>query len=214
MLPIVIKYTVIRRTLTYWEIILSLIIPIHITYSPIYSQWSNNTVWGSCCSAHQDVSRFGERTVSVMNSIVVLLNAVYIWAIERFFFNFLTVNCYKWRHTSWNVYYRPTSICRFIIATHLWKVYYRHTYWIVYYRHTSIGRFIIATRLLVSPNIYWEVYYRHTSIGEFIIDIRQLVAILSPHIYWDVHYRLTSICKFIVDIRLSVHLLSPYIYNW
>ena len=34
MLPILISYKIIHHTLTYWEIILSMIILIHITYSP------------------------------------------------------------------------------------------------------------------------------------------------------------------------------------
>ena len=37
MLHILMNYKVIRHTLTYWEIIISMIIPIHITYSLIYS---------------------------------------------------------------------------------------------------------------------------------------------------------------------------------
>ena len=36
MLPILINYKVIRHTLTYWEIILSMIIPKHIAHSPTY----------------------------------------------------------------------------------------------------------------------------------------------------------------------------------
>ena len=36
MLPILISYTVIHHTLTYCEIILSVIILIYITYSPTY----------------------------------------------------------------------------------------------------------------------------------------------------------------------------------
>ena len=36
MLPILINYKVIHHTLTYSGIILSMIIPIHITYSPTY----------------------------------------------------------------------------------------------------------------------------------------------------------------------------------
>ena len=58
MLPILINYKVSHHTLTYCEIITSVIIPIHITYSPTWHQWrlmiciaidngSNNTVGGS-----------------------------------------------------------------------------------------------------------------------------------------------------------------------
>ena len=36
MLPILINYMVIHHTLTYWGIILSMINPVHITYSPTY----------------------------------------------------------------------------------------------------------------------------------------------------------------------------------
>ena len=36
MLPILINYMVIHHKLTYWWIILSMINPIHITYSPTY----------------------------------------------------------------------------------------------------------------------------------------------------------------------------------
>ena len=36
MLPILINYMIIHHTLTYWGIILSMINPIHITYSPTY----------------------------------------------------------------------------------------------------------------------------------------------------------------------------------
>ena len=72
MLPILINYTVIHHTLTYWGIILSMINPIHITYSPTYpsvetddiriyiDNGSDNTVGGSYYSAHQTVGKFSE----------------------------------------------------------------------------------------------------------------------------------------------------------
>ena len=57
MLPILINYMVIDHTLTYWGIILSMINPIHITYSPTYPsvetgdmhrywQWQWQYSWG------------------------------------------------------------------------------------------------------------------------------------------------------------------------
>ena len=57
MLPILINYKVIHHTLAYWEIILSIIIPKHIAYSPTcltletddkhrYWQWQTQYCWG------------------------------------------------------------------------------------------------------------------------------------------------------------------------
>ena len=74
MLPILINYKVIHHTLTYWEIILSMIIPEHITYSPTclsvetddsiaIDNDRNYTFGGGCYSAHQAVSKVGNTTL-------------------------------------------------------------------------------------------------------------------------------------------------------
>ena len=80
MLPILINYKVIHHTLTYWEIILSLIIPKHVTYSPTclsvetddkhcYLQWQKQILLGgaSCYSAHQAISKFAEHNIGMVS---------------------------------------------------------------------------------------------------------------------------------------------------
>ena len=80
MLPILINQKVIHHTLTYCRIILSMIIPIHITYSPLIHQWrlmiciaidngSNNTVGGSYYSAHQAVGKFAEHHIDMVKCV-------------------------------------------------------------------------------------------------------------------------------------------------
>ena len=65
-------------TLTCWEIILFMIIPKHITYSPTclsvvaddkhrYWQWQKYTVRGGCYSAHQAVSKFTEHNIDMVS---------------------------------------------------------------------------------------------------------------------------------------------------
>ena len=69
MLPILISYKVIHHTLTNNGIIVTMITPIHITYSNTYpsvetddmhsiDNGSDNTVGGSYYSAHQAVGKF------------------------------------------------------------------------------------------------------------------------------------------------------------
>ena len=78
MLPILINYKFIHHTLTYWEIILSMIIPKHITYSPTcltvqtdnkhrYWQWQTQYCWGGCYSAHQAVRKFAEHNINMVS---------------------------------------------------------------------------------------------------------------------------------------------------
>ena len=72
MLPMLINYEVIRHTLTYWEVILSMIIAIHITYSPTYpsvNAVSNNNVVRSYYSAHQAVSKFAEHHIDMISCV-------------------------------------------------------------------------------------------------------------------------------------------------
>ena len=52
MLPILIYYMIIHHTLTYWRIILSMINPIHITYSHTYPSVETGDMhhyWQYCC---------------------------------------------------------------------------------------------------------------------------------------------------------------------
>ena len=56
MLPMLINYMIIHHTLTYWGIILSMINPIHITYSPTYPSVETGDMhrywrwqWQYCC---------------------------------------------------------------------------------------------------------------------------------------------------------------------
>ena len=78
MLPILINYKVIHHTLTYWEIILSMIIPKHMTYSPTcltvetddkhrYWQWQTEYCWGGRYSAHQAESKFAEHHIDMVS---------------------------------------------------------------------------------------------------------------------------------------------------
>ena len=80
MLNIPTSYKVIHHTLTYRKIILSMIILIHITYSPSYLSAetddmhdcffnSNNTFGGSCTSSHQAVSKFTEHHIDMVSCI-------------------------------------------------------------------------------------------------------------------------------------------------
>ena len=75
MLPILINYKVIRHRLTYWQIILSVII-----LFPLILQWrlqiciaidngSNNTVGGSSYPAHQAVSKCAEHNIHMVSCI-------------------------------------------------------------------------------------------------------------------------------------------------
>ena len=78
MLPILINYKVIHHTLTNWEIIISMIIPKHITYSSTclsvdtddkhrIDNDRNNTVGGGCYSAYQAVSKFAEHNIDMVS---------------------------------------------------------------------------------------------------------------------------------------------------
>ena len=80
MLPILINYMVIHHTLTYWGIILLMINPVHITYSPTYPsvetgdmhrywQWQWQDYWGSYYSAHQAVCKFAEHHIDMVSCI-------------------------------------------------------------------------------------------------------------------------------------------------
>ena len=78
MLPILINYKVINHTLTYIEIIISMILPKHIAYSPTcltvetddklaIDNGRHNTVGGGCYSAHQAVSKFAEHNIEMVS---------------------------------------------------------------------------------------------------------------------------------------------------
>ena len=81
MLPTLINYKVIRHTLTYWKIILIMIISIYIYHTLILiHQWrlmicitidngSNNTVENSCYSAHQAVSRLAKHHIDMVSCV-------------------------------------------------------------------------------------------------------------------------------------------------
>ena len=79
-LPILINYMVIHRTLTYWGIILPIINPMHITYSPTYPsvetddmhgyrQFQWQYCWGSYYSAHQAVGKFAEHHIDMVSCV-------------------------------------------------------------------------------------------------------------------------------------------------
>ena len=74
MLNIVTNFKVIHHTLTYGKKILLMIIFIQIMYSPTSYQslhnGSNNTVLGSCYSAHQSVSRL-RKTILIWSALFI-----------------------------------------------------------------------------------------------------------------------------------------------
>ena len=80
MLPILINYMVIHHTLTWWGIILFMINPIHITYSPTYPsletddmhrywQWPWQYCWGKLLLCSSSCRQFAEHQIDIVNCV-------------------------------------------------------------------------------------------------------------------------------------------------
>ena len=80
MLPILINYVFIHHTLTYWGIILSMINPIHITYSPTYIsvetddmhcywQWQWQYCWGKLLPCSSSCRQFVEHHINIVSCV-------------------------------------------------------------------------------------------------------------------------------------------------